>query len=400
MTRNHNSTQNLLVLIIFSCCTISCAIQRDTGTTERNVNGVRERIYHDLIPPDIDPYAIEAGLIFGTDQSEETYLLTIASPRALADDGTLYILDARQTLAHRFAPDGTYISSFGRKGQGPGEFSVLQDLTLDEGQLYTNDPFNRRITIMGLDGSLIEVVTFPDETPTSRFVVPYRFTNGRGYLLIEKNIQVPFVKGAIPQAQFLVVQLNDALEVVSTLVDSIHTFTTVTLGERPMWPPFENLVPATGIAPGMPIAWSYGTEFRIDFMDPDDLRRWAVTIPHTALSLSNELKEQQIEFFDSLSRSNDTRRKMSFPDQLPHLDSMDEFKWDTTGRLWIQEYRDHTSTDSPYRFYVFSQDGEWLFRQDLVKRPMLITGEGYYSRVSAEDGTPLVQFNRFVERRE
>lgn len=398
MTRNRNSIQNLMILIIFGLFIVSCTLQRDDGITEQIVNGVWERIYHDPIPPVTDPYTIEVGVVYGTDQSEDTYLLTIASPRVFTDDGMLYVLDARQTQAHRFAPDGTYISSFGRRGQGPGEFSLLQDLTLDEGRLYTNDPFNRRVTVMNLDGSLIEVVTFPDETPVSRLVVPYRFNDDRGYLLIDNDVQIPYIQGAIPQARFLVVQLNDALEITRTLIDSTLTFTTTTLGERPMQPPFDNLVPATGIAPGMPIAWSYGTEFRIDFMDPDDLKRWAVTIPHMALSLSNELREQQIEFFDSLSRSNDTRRKMSFPDQLPHLDSMDDLKWDTAGRLWVQEYRDRTSTDSPFRFYVFSQDGKWLFRQDLVKKPMLITGEGYYSRVSAEDGTPLVQFNRFVAK--
>ena len=175
-------------------------------------------------------------------------------------------------------------------------------------------------------------------------------------------------------------------------------FTGEVLGERPMSPPFDNLVPATGLAPGLPIAWSYGTEFRIDFMDPGDLSRWAVTIPHTALSLSNELKEQQIEFFNRLSRSTDARSKISFPDQLPHVNSMDDLLWDSIGRLWVQEYRDNTSTDSPYRYYVFARDGEWLFRQDLRKKPMLITGEGCFVRTSAEDGTPLVLFNRFIER--
>jgi len=397
MNSRFNTTCALLVTIAIIPTIISCSYVQDSGYTEQVINGVHEKIYHDPTPPAIDPYDVETGILYGTDQSEETYLFTIASPAALTNDGTLYILDARQTQAHRFTSDGRYISSFGRKGQGPGEFSVLQDLTYDEGQLYTNDPFNRRITIMELDGKLIDTVAFPEETPVSRFVVPYRFNYGRGYLLIEKDIRIPFVKGAIPQAQFLVIQLNDALVVAGTLVDSTHIFTTVTLGERPMWPPFDNLVPATGLAPGMPIAWSYGTEFRIDFMDPCDLSRWAVTIPHTALSLSNELKEQQIDFFNMLSRSNETRRKISFPDQLPHVDSMNDLQWDSIGRLWVQEYRDNTSTDSPYRYYVFARDGEWLFRQDLRKRPMLITGEGYFIRISAEDGTPLVQFNRFIE---
>ncbi len=389
-------------VIIFSLLLLSimgaCASEKEIGVTVRDVGGVRERIYHDPTPPAVDPYLIEESTLFGTDQGGDTYLMTLPSPHALADDGTLYVIDARQTEAHRFAPDGTHLGKFGRKGQGPGEFFVLQDLTLDDERLYTNDPFNGRVTVMDLEGRLIEVVSFPDETPRTRFVIPYGFQEERGYILIEKNIRYPSVAGEVPQARFTILRLNSSLEIAATLLDSTGIFKIVMIGERPMRQPFENLIPATGIAPDMPIAWSYGHEFRIDLMDPDDMTRWAVTIPHEALPLSEELKESQLRSYERLTSSNEARRKVTFPDRLPHMNSIDDLRWDLSGRLWVQEYRDHTAAGSKYRFYVFSRDGKWLFQQDLPIRPWLITENGFYGRATDDEGNPLVQFHRFSRK--
>ena len=148
----------------------------------------------------------------------------------------------------------------------------------------------------------------------------------------------------------------------------------------------------------MPIAWSYGYEFRVDFMDPDDMTRWAVTIPHEVLPLSEEMKESQLRSYERLTSSNEARRKVTFPDRLPHLNSIEDLRWDLSGRLWVQEYRDHTATESMYRFYVFSRDGKWLFRQDLPIRPWLITEDGFYGRATDDEGNPLVQFHRLVRK--
>ncbi len=398
MSGNRNALISSVFLLIVVTLTNSCASKKDTGVTERSVNGILERVYHDPTPPAVDPYLIEESTLFGTDQGGDTYLLTLPSPHTLADDGTLYVIDARQTAAHMFSPDGRHLGQFGRKGQGPGEFQVLQDLTLDDGKLYTNDPFGRRITVMNLDGSLIEVVSFPDDVPVTRFIVPYGFEDGRGYILIEKDVRYPFVQEETPRTQFLILHMDHSLKISRTLLDSIGTFQHVMLGERPLSQPFASLTPATGIAPDMPIAWSYGHEFRIDFMDPDDLTRWAVTIPHEPLPVSNEIKEREIAMYDRLSRSTEASSKLSFPGYLPHIAALDDLRWDLSGRLWVLEYRDSTVRESPYRFYVFSKDGRWLFRQDFPKRPWLISEEGFYTRASDDEGNPLVQFNRFVKK--
>jgi hypothetical protein len=367
------------------------------GVPSRTVEDVSVRVYSDPTPPRIDPYRIEEGTIFGSGQGKDTYLLVNPSPHVLLEDGTLYILDARVTRAHRFSREGAYLGSFGRQGQGPGEFFVLQDLVYDEGRLYTNDPFNRRITVMDLEGKMLESRQFPDATPRSRFVIPYHFAKGRGYLLIEKEIRQPNRAGEEPKARFTILRLDADLAVTDTLHTRTDTFEVLWINERPVTAPFASVIPATDMAPGQPIAWAYGNEFRVDFLDPEDGSRWAVVIPHQPLPLSEARRQAEIASLSRRTGSEAAANRISFPPNLPHIDSIEDLRWDSEGRLWVPEYRDHTATGSPYRYFVFARDGEWLFRQDLNRRPWLITRAGFYTRSEDEAGNPIVRFYRFVE---
>lgn len=145
----------------------------------------------------------------------------------------------------------------------------------------------------------------------------------------------------------------------------------------------------------MPIAWCYGREFRVDFLDPENGSRWAVVIPHEPLPISEELRESRITMYERLTRSERAASQLEFPDHLPFVDSAYDLLWDSQGRLWVQEFRDHTAEGAPYRYQVFSGEGEWLFRQDLDHHAWIISDDGYYSREHDGEGAPIVRFYRF-----
>lgn len=73
---------------------------------------------------------------------------------ALSPSGDIYVSDGYQNASvHRFAPDGRYISSFGRPGTDPGEFNVVHNITCDDaGRLYVADRENFRVQVFGPDG--------------------------------------------------------------------------------------------------------------------------------------------------------------------------------------------------------------------------------------------------------
>jgi hypothetical protein len=59
--------------------------------------------------------------------------LAFSSPADMAVDGSgsLYILDSGNQRIQVFGPDGKYIRTIGRKGQGPGEFESLNSIAVD-----------------------------------------------------------------------------------------------------------------------------------------------------------------------------------------------------------------------------------------------------------------------------
>ena len=58
----------------------------------------------------------------GTDDSEEV-IFALLDDIAVDKDGNAYVLDSQLCEVQVFSPDGTYLRTIGRRGEGPGEFS-------------------------------------------------------------------------------------------------------------------------------------------------------------------------------------------------------------------------------------------------------------------------------------
>jgi hypothetical protein len=84
-------------------------------------------------------------------------------PSAVAVDaaGNIYVLDTGNNRIQKFSPDGKFLSSFGRFGQGPAEFNYPSWLDIDtSGNLCITDPFNERVQVLGPDGKDIRTIKF------------------------------------------------------------------------------------------------------------------------------------------------------------------------------------------------------------------------------------------------
>ncbi len=85
------------------------------------------------------------------DTEDEHFAFNFPSDVAVGKDGSIYILDAANTRIQKFDPDGKYLASIGRKGQGPGEFMMPDTIGFDkDGNLVVADsPQNRIHVIIG-----------------------------------------------------------------------------------------------------------------------------------------------------------------------------------------------------------------------------------------------------------
>lgn len=91
---------------------------------------------------------------------DENLAFNIPSDIVLDDAGNIYILDAGNCRIQKFDKEGNYIDTFGREGQGPGEFNSPASLVIDaEGNLIVSDPRGRKIQVFSTEGSLRETIT-------------------------------------------------------------------------------------------------------------------------------------------------------------------------------------------------------------------------------------------------
>ncbi len=90
--------------------------------------------------------------MFG-DEEDDNYLFY--EPVAVASDqrGNIYVLDSKNFRIQVFDKDRKFLRSFGRRGQGPGEFGRPECIDLDDsGNIYVGDPGNGRIEVFDPSG--------------------------------------------------------------------------------------------------------------------------------------------------------------------------------------------------------------------------------------------------------
>lgn len=74
-------------------------------------------------------------------------------------DGCFYVPDWGGGRIVVYGPDGEYLRSFGRSGDGPGEFRSLNFQSLQGDVLSIRDATNSRTTFYRTDGTLLEILT-------------------------------------------------------------------------------------------------------------------------------------------------------------------------------------------------------------------------------------------------
>ena len=123
----------------------------------------------------------EVGRIGTMEGPEETVFADI-SDVAAGRRGDVYVGDGKLCEVRKFAGDGGYLLTFGKKGQGPGEFQSIKTVSVGpEGRIIVFDDMMQRLSEFSEDGTLLKVTRRLDET---RWIGPTRvFRSGDRYVL-------------------------------------------------------------------------------------------------------------------------------------------------------------------------------------------------------------------------
>ena len=180
--------KKLVCIMLISIITISCAPQK-----ERVEKIVEEGI--EVIINHLEPYKIkgessiltlekELSIDFARDDIGE---LGIADAIDFEVDskGNIYFFyaDKEGDLIFKFGPQGSYLTSFGPKGQGPGEMQYIIWTGIDsQDNIVVSDNGNRKILIFSNDMSLVKEIRYP-----SKVGLLYPLENGNFFGLWDKH---------------------------------------------------------------------------------------------------------------------------------------------------------------------------------------------------------------------
>src|SRR5512137_717513 len=93
-------------------------------------------------------------LIIGNDTSREDYWFGFLNALDADTSGRIYTVDPKSVRIRIFGPDGSLVKAFGRKGQGPGEFSGPGGIVAaPDGTFIVSDVLNARLSYFSRDGA-------------------------------------------------------------------------------------------------------------------------------------------------------------------------------------------------------------------------------------------------------
>lgn len=97
--------------------------------------------------------------IGGIDVEDENLAFHFPYDVAWDSSDNIYILDGGNNRIQKFSPEGKYLATIGRRGQGPGEFQSPFSLDIDsKGYLYVSEGGSRRIQILTPEGKAYKTI--------------------------------------------------------------------------------------------------------------------------------------------------------------------------------------------------------------------------------------------------
>jgi len=83
---------------------------------------------------------------------------------SLDSQGHIFVTDSGNHRIRKFSPDGEPLASFGRQGQGPGEFQIMGGVAVDpEGRMYVTDRSTNRLKVLSPQGDELRNLSTPKE---------------------------------------------------------------------------------------------------------------------------------------------------------------------------------------------------------------------------------------------
>ena len=120
-------------------------------------------------------------LSIGEAEGDENYMFGQNIVFNTDKDGNFYVSDVAAHRVLKYNPEGKYLLTVGREGQGPGEFGSLSFVGFDkDNNIYTLDAVNNRISFFDREGKYIKQIGMTERYSTIIF-------NSKGFIIGNKS---------------------------------------------------------------------------------------------------------------------------------------------------------------------------------------------------------------------
>ena len=128
----------------------------------------------------------------GVFEGAEEYIFGDVISLAMGHDGTIYVMDRQVPALRVYDADGTYRTTFGRGGEGPGEYKQPDGglNVLSDGRVVLKDPANARIQVFSPEGEAIDTWRIRGNFNTSQRMIVDRQDRSHALILLDPEANV------------------------------------------------------------------------------------------------------------------------------------------------------------------------------------------------------------------
>ena len=283
-----------------------------------------------------------------TDSAGDDILAEVSEIR-MDEKGKLFVLDSRLNKVHVFDPDGKYLFSFGKRGEGPGEIKAAWGLFLINNRVVIPD--TSKVHYFSRDGKYVQSI------PTPGMFISYLFLDE------QRVLAVPFSSLRKEQREVLLYNLKTKDQKLLFRIPKVKALQWSGGGSRLMLRmPFEVAEDLLMVNFSGQVWYGYNDSYKIQQLDfnKKDVNCFSISNrKRETISKTVKLKmfEKVIEIQREIPKNILNKMADQIPDQMPYFHHLFS---DKNGLIYVL-----TATGQhPHRRNVdiFSPQGRYLYR--------------------------------------
>lgn len=346
--------KKLQIIFVVLIVLIGCTKNNNNSVKHevKVVKGVKIHTNKNIASVDkLDMNFKEKFVLDGNDENnkEANFALFPGTPVLKDKLGNYYLIDKKESKVKKFDKTGKFITAFGGKGNGPGEFQMAQSFVILEDSVYITDAMTQSVVKFTTKGVFLRRIRNTIGMPVQMKKLPDG--NLIGYIV------KPQMKDGKIKIQFNLAVLNSKMDLVKTIVEKSIDFNPA----KPM-NPTEMITFFTVNKDGYFVAKKSISQFKITNYDFNGVKKAEINKSYMKVPFSKKELEKINATMSKVSKGMgagvDLKVKSKFKEAINGLFS------DKNGYLWVatsQKLADDEVEKSSHKFsFDIFKDGVFL----------------------------------------